>query len=79
MGAILLDINDPSRVIGQLREPLLVPTSEEWSGYVPNVVYSCGAMVHNEMLYIPYGISDTASGFVSLALNDLLENLESQK
>lgn len=78
MGAVLLDLEDPSRIIGQLREPLLVPIREEWSGYVPNVVYSCGAMVHNGRLYIPYGISDTASGFVSLALGELLESLQTQ-
>jgi predicted GH43/DUF377 family glycosyl hydrolase len=76
MGAVLLDINNPSRIIGQLEEPLLVPTAHEWSGYVPNVVYSCGAMVHNGRLYIPYGISDTATGFVSFALNELLDALK---
>ena len=75
MGAILLDLDDPSRVIGQLREPLLVPSTEEWSGYVPNVVYSCGAMLHNERLYIPYGISDSATGFISLDLDELLDAL----
>ena len=72
MGAILLDLKDPSRVIGQLARPLLVPIKDERVGYVPNVVYSCGAMVHNDLLIIPYGISDAATGFATVALKELL-------
>ena len=76
IGAILLDKNDPSRVIGTLEEPLLSPTDEERSGYVPNVVYSCGGLVHNGNLVIPYGISDAATGFAVIRLDQLLERLK---
>ena len=75
MGAMLLDKDDPARVIGALDEPLLSPTGEERSGYVPNVVYSCGGMVHNGNLIIPYGISDAATGFAVTDLQQLLEKL----
>ena len=57
IGASLLDHDDPSKVIGQLQEPLLVSTESERDGYVPNVVYSCGAMIHYDTLVIPYGVS----------------------
>ena len=63
IGAVLLDLNDPSKIVGRLDQPLLSPTEEERAGYVPNVVYSCGAMIHNGLLVIPYGISDAATGF----------------
>ena len=75
MGATLLDLDDPARVIGQLTEPLLMPAADERSGYVPNVVYSCGAMVHNGILVIPYGISDAATGFATVNLDQLLGQL----
>ncbi|MHC4553163.1 MAG: glycoside hydrolase family 130 protein, partial [Planctomycetota bacterium] len=75
MGAVLLDKDDPSKVIGALNEPLLSPTDEERSGYVPNVVYSCGGMVHNGNLIIPYGISDAATGFAVVELDHLLGKL----
>ena len=58
MGAFLLDLNDPSRLIGRLEEPLLEPNANEREGYVPNVVYSCGAVIHNGELIIPYAMSD---------------------
>ncbi len=75
IGASLLDLKDPTKVIGQLGEPLLAPTDEERSGYVPNVVYSCGGMVHNELLVIPYGISDAATGVAVVPLDDVLARL----
>lgn len=75
IGAILLDREDPSKVIGQLREPLLSPNEEERSGYVPNVVYSCGALIHADNLVIPYGISDAATGFATVNLGQLLAEL----
>ena len=59
LGAILLDLNDPTEVIGRLRFPLLMPNEEEREGYVPNVVYSCGSMVHNNNLIIPYAMGRT--------------------
>ncbi|MHC4203335.1 MAG: glycoside hydrolase family 130 protein [Planctomycetota bacterium] len=75
MGAVLLDKDEPSKVIGELDEPLLSPTDEERSGYVPNVVYSCGGLIHNNNLIIPYGISDAATGFAVVELGQLLGKL----
>ncbi len=75
IGAILLDLEDPRRVIGRLREPLLSPAVDEQNGYVPNVVYSCGAIVHAETLVLPYGISDAAIGFATVPLPELLAAL----
>lgn len=75
IGAILLDLKDPSRVIGQLEQPLMEPEEDERAGYVPNVVYSCGGLVHNGILIIPYGISDAATGFASVELDALLARL----
>ncbi len=75
MGAILLDRDDPARVIGRLPEPLMVPTAVEREGYVPNVVYSCGALVHAGLLLIPYAMSDECAGFASVPLADVLAEL----
>jgi len=75
IGAMLLDLNDPTKLIGRLERPLLMPEADERSGYVPNVVYSCGALVHNGILVIPYGISDAASGFATVSLDNLLARL----
>jgi len=75
IGAILLDLDDPTRVIGRLREPLLSPAPDEQNGYVPNVVYSCGALIHADTLVLPYGIGDAAIGFATVALPDLLAAL----
>lgn len=72
IGAMLLDLEDPSRVIARLGQPLLEPQKQEEGGYVPNVVYSCGGMVHGDRLFIPYGISDTAVGFAWVSLDELL-------
>jgi predicted GH43/DUF377 family glycosyl hydrolase len=72
IGAILLDLDDPTRVLGRLRRPLLSPTPDEQDGYVPNVVYSCGALVHADTLVIPYGISDGAIGLAAAPLPELL-------
>lgn len=75
IGAILLDLEDPTRVIGSLREPLLEPTGGEREGYVPNVVYSCGAMVHGGRLILPYAVSDTSSQIVTVGLASLLAEM----
>ncbi len=75
LGAILLDLEDPAKVIAELKEPLLVPREAERNGYVPNVVYACGALLHNEWIVLPYAASDTRSGIVKFKLNDLLEQL----
>jgi predicted GH43/DUF377 family glycosyl hydrolase len=77
MGAFLLDLNDPTRVIGRLREPLLAPNENEREGYVPNVVYTCGSLVHGHSLIIPYAMSDYASSFATVNLDDLLTELTS--
>lgn len=77
IGAILLDLDDPTKIIGRLREPLLSPAADERNGYVPNVVYSCGAMIHAETLVLPYGISDGAIGFATVPLPELLSALKS--
>lgn len=76
IGAILLDIDNPEKVIGSMKEPLLIPTKDEREGYVPNVVYSCGAIVHNGELILPYAMSDTSSGIVTVSINNLLENIQ---
>ena len=75
IGAILLDLDDPARIIGRLREPLLSPAAEERNGYVPNIVYSCGALVHADTLVLPYGIGDAAIGFATVPLPELLASL----
>jgi predicted GH43/DUF377 family glycosyl hydrolase len=75
MGAMLLDLDDPTKVLGRLAEPLLSPDESERSGYVPNVVYSCGALVHGDLLVIPYAMSDYASTFATVPLNQVLESM----
>lgn len=75
LGAILLDIDDPGEVIGHLRDPILVPDETERHGYVPNVVYSCGSLVHAGRLVIAYGASDTSTKFASLEVDSLLDRL----
>jgi predicted GH43/DUF377 family glycosyl hydrolase len=72
IGAFLLDRDDPSKVIGRLREPLLKANEHEREGYVPNVVYTCGALIHNGDLIIPYGLADHATGFATVPLNNVL-------
>ena len=76
IGAFLLDRDDPSKVIGRLREPLLRPNQSEREGYVPNVVYTCGALIHNGELIIPYGLADHATGFATAPLAEVLEAME---
>lgn len=72
IGALLLDLDDPSRIIGRLDQPLLKPEGNAREGYVPNVVYSCGALVHNGRLILPYGLSDSASTIATCDLDELL-------
>ena len=72
LGAILLDLEDPSRVIGHLEDPLLEPDETERDGYVPNVVYSCGSIVHDGDLVIAYGASDTSTRFASMPVDGVL-------
>ena len=75
IGALLLDLEDPSRVIGQLANPLLVPNDDERDGYVPNVLYSCGGMRHEDHLVIPYGIADTHIAIATVSLPELVSEL----
>jgi predicted GH43/DUF377 family glycosyl hydrolase len=76
IGAFLLDRDDPSKVIGRLREPLITPNENEREGYVPNVVYSCGSLLHGPQLIIPYAMSDYATTFATLPLEDVLGAME---
>ena len=77
IGAALLDLDDPSRVIGRLPQPLLEPLDHEREGYVPNVVYSCGALIHNGKLVLPYAVSDYATTYALVELEPLLRELSS--
>lgn len=79
MGAWLLDLDDPSQVIGRLRQPLLTPDHSERDGYVPNVIYSCGSLLHAGHLVIPFGVSDASIRFATVPLADLLAALRSEK
>jgi len=72
ISAILLDLENPRKLIGVLSEPLLEPRGEEREGYVPNVVYTCGAMIHNQQLIIPYAMSDTMAGIATVPVKDVL-------
>jgi predicted GH43/DUF377 family glycosyl hydrolase len=76
IGAFLLDRENPSKVLGRLREPLLKPNESEREGYVPNVVYTCGALVHNGELIVPYGLADHATGFATAPLAEVLAAME---
>ncbi|MBC8431033.1 MAG: glycoside hydrolase family 130 protein, partial [Desulfobacterales bacterium] len=72
IGAMLLDLENPTKMIARLDEPLLVPHKKEREGYVPNVVYSCGALIHNNELVIPCAMSDINSGIATVEVNELL-------
>ena len=73
IGAALLDKRDPSKVLARSREPLLRPEPSEREGYVPNVVYTCGAMRHNDQIILPYAVSDTFSNFATIKISALLQ------
>jgi predicted GH43/DUF377 family glycosyl hydrolase len=76
IGAFLLDLNDPTKVIGRLREPLISPNQNEREGYVPNVVYSCGSLLRGRLLIVPYAMSDSATTFATVSLDELLAAME---
>lgn len=76
ISASLLDLQNPEKEIGRLKNPLLIPNTIEREGYVPNVVYSCGALIHNEDLIIPYAMSDYASTYATIDLRELLHELK---
>lgn len=75
LGAVLLDLDDPTRVIGRLDQPLIAPEGAERNGYVPNVVYSCGSLLHNGNLILPYAVSDQSTTFATIPVDDLLAML----
>ncbi|HBA84184.1 MAG TPA: glycosidase [Verrucomicrobia bacterium] len=76
ISAFLLDRDDPTQVIGRLREPLIKPNANEREGYVPNVVYSCGSLLHGRQLVIPYAMADSAATFAAMPLDDVLAAME---
>jgi predicted GH43/DUF377 family glycosyl hydrolase len=76
IGAALLDKNDPSKVLARSREPLLRPEPSEREGYVPNVVYTCGAMRHNDQIILPYAVSDTYSNFATIKISALMQTMK---
>ncbi len=78
ISAVLLDLENPARLIGALDKPLLEPVGEEREGYVPNVVYSCGAIINNNELIIPYAMSDTMSGIATVSVKDLISSMRRQ-
>jgi len=75
IGASLLDRDDPSCLLGRLKEPLLIPAENEREGYVPNVVYSCGSIIHNDQLIVPYAMSDSRTSFATVSVSELLDRL----
>nr|WP_284052588.1 glycoside hydrolase family 130 protein [Stakelama marina] len=75
IGACLLDRDDPSKLLARTRSPILTPSSRARNGYVPNVVYSCGGLVHGRTLILPYGIADTLTTFASLSIDELLATM----
>jgi predicted GH43/DUF377 family glycosyl hydrolase len=76
LGASLLSLDNPSIELGRLKDPLLMPIEDERDGYVPNVVYSCGSMIHQDKLFIPYAVSDYATSFATISLEELLDKME---
>jgi len=76
IGALLLDKEDPTKILARLPEPLLRPLPHEREGYVPNVVYSCGAMIYQNHLVLPYATSDWYTAFAVVALDELLSAMQ---
>ena len=76
IGAFLLDREDPTKVMGRLRDPLLAPDEVEREGYVPNVVYSCGTLLHSSQVILPYAMSDYATNFATISLDEVLAAME---
>jgi len=79
LGAILLDLKDPSKIIMKLNKPLLSPNEDEREGYVPNVVYSCGSIIHEGSLILPYAMSDSASTFASINIEEIITEMDEYK
>ena len=75
IGAVLLDKRDPAKVIGRTSQPILAAKDQDREGYVPNVVYSCGAIRHGDDLFLPYGIADSSIGFAFVAVSEVLATM----
>ena len=75
IGACLLDREDPTKLLARTTEPLLRPGATERSGYVPNVTYSCGALVHGRTLVLPFAIADSFTTFATMSLNELVSSM----
>jgi predicted GH43/DUF377 family glycosyl hydrolase len=76
IGAMLLDHNDPFRIIGRLKEPLITAQGHDREGYVPNVVYSCGSLIHDGKVYLPYAVADSATRMAYVDLDQLLSKIK---
>ena len=76
LGACLLDLNRPDKIIAVLPCPLLAPDADEREGYVPNVLYTCGGVIHNDQLIMPYAMSDAVTGFAITNVNELISNMK---
>ena len=76
ISALLLALDDPCKVIGRMREPLLVAENDERDGYVPNVVYSCGAVVHGDSLILPYAVSDHSCNIAIAKMSDIMSAMK---
>ncbi len=77
LGALLLDLDDPRRLVGTVRQPIIGPDLDRRDGYVPNVVYSCGSFVHQDILVLPYGVGDQMIRIATMSVSDLLSRVES--
>jgi predicted GH43/DUF377 family glycosyl hydrolase len=75
IGAVLLDKNDPSKMLGRTAEPILAAHDEDREGYVPNVVYTCGALRHGDRLFMPYGVADSSVAFAFVPIDELLSKM----
>ena len=73
VGAVLLDKEHPERILARTPEPLISAAAEDREGYVPNVVYTCGALRHGELLFMPYGVADSSVGFAFVPIKELIE------
>jgi predicted GH43/DUF377 family glycosyl hydrolase len=72
IGAVLLDLDNPTKLVASLHDPLITASPDEQDGYVPNVVYTCGAMLHGDLLVIPYGVADMRINIATVSLASLL-------
>ncbi len=76
IGAVLLDKDNPRKVLGRTTQPIVSPSDEDREGYVPNVVYTCGALAHGRRLFMPYGVADSSVAFAFIELDELLSMMD---